>query len=137
MGKDIAGTWFKRELSLAFAQAKDRDDKIKEKKDSGKADNKKKPKKNAAPAPPPGLQLGKGSRAFLDFLLDQLNHGADGGLLASTAPIKFNASLNKELQGELAEILQVRNQERRLPKCAKGTRDMTPMQMAIREKAFN
>ena len=37
----------------------------------------------------------------------------------------------------MTEILQVRNQERRLPKCAKGTRDMTPMMMAIREKAFN
>ena len=37
----------------------------------------------------------------------------------------------------MTEILQVRNQERRLPKCAKGTRDMTPMMMAIREQAFN
>ncbi len=45
--------------------------------------------------------------------------------------------MNKELQGELTEILQVRNQERRLPKCAKGTRDMTPLQMAIREQAFD
>lgn len=61
---------FKKELGIAFAQAKERDSVIKAKKSDGKADNKKKPKKNAAPAPPPGLQLGKGSRAFLDFLLD-------------------------------------------------------------------
>ena len=45
--------------------------------------------------------------------------------------------MNKELNSEMTEILQVRNQERRLPKCAKGTRDMTPMMMAIREQAFN
>jgi histidyl-tRNA synthetase len=36
----------------------------------------------------------------------------------------------------LNEVLESRNEERRKPKCAKGTRDMTPLQMAIREKAF-
>lgn len=45
-------------------------------------------------------------------------------------------SLNSELALTLTEILQSRNEERRLPKCAKGTRDMNPLQMAIREKAF-
>jgi histidyl-tRNA synthetase len=49
---------------------------------------------------------------------------------------KFDAAVNKELSGELGEMLQVRNQERRKPKCAKGTRDMNPLQMAIRDKAF-
>ena len=52
-------------------------------------------------------------------------------------PSKLNLAINKELQMELGEALAVRNQERRLPKCAKGTRDMNPLQMAIREKAFN
>ncbi len=37
----------------------------------------------------------------------------------------------------MTEILQVRNEERRRPKCAKGTRDMTPLQMAIKEQALN
>ncbi len=37
----------------------------------------------------------------------------------------------------LDEILELRNEERRRPKCAKGTRDMLPVQMAIRERAFN
>ena len=37
----------------------------------------------------------------------------------------------------LDEILELRNEERRRPKCAKGTRDMLPTQMAIRERAFN
>ena len=30
----------------------------------------------------------------------------------------------------------MRNEDRRKPKCAKGTRDMLPRQMAIRDKAF-
>jgi histidyl-tRNA synthetase len=34
------------------------------------------------------------------------------------------------------EILEPTNESGRKPKCAKGTRDMTPLQMAIREKAF-
>ena len=36
----------------------------------------------------------------------------------------------------MSEILQVHNEECRKPKCAKGTRDMIPEQMAIRENAF-
>jgi len=45
--------------------------------------------------------------------------------------------VNKELDSVLNEVLEQRNEERRKPKCAKGTRDMTPLQMAIRERAFN
>lgn len=120
---------FKRELSEAFKIAKTEDDAIKAKKGNAKADAKKKPKKNAAPAPPPGIQVGRGSRALFDFI-------SQSTLLSNPNAESFNAALNKELQTELTEILQVRNQERRLPKCAKGTRDMTPLQMAIREKAF-
>ena len=45
--------------------------------------------------------------------------------------------LNKEFESELTEALMVHNQETRIPKCAKGTRDMLPKQMAIREHAFN
>ena len=37
----------------------------------------------------------------------------------------------------LDEILELRNEVGRRPKCAKGTRDMLPAQMAIRERAFN
>lgn len=33
--------------------------------------------------------------------------------------------------------METKNEERRKPKCAKGTRDMTPIQMAIKEKALN
>lgn len=50
---------------------------------------------------------------------------------------KLNTLQNKELEGVFDEILEQRNEERRKPKCAKGTRDMKPLQMAIRERAFN
>ena len=50
---------------------------------------------------------------------------------------KLNVLINKELDSVLNEVLEQRNEERRKPKCAKGTRDMLPIQMAIREKAFN
>ena len=56
-------------------------------------------------------------------------------------PVDFSTKLdtlhNKELEGVLAEVLEQRNEERRKPKCAKGTRDMKPLQMAIRERAFS
>ena len=124
LGANRIAAAFKKELTEAFKIAKEEDDKIKAKKggaNAAKADSKKKPKKNAAPAAPPGIQLGRGSRTFFDFL-------AQSSLLSSEdLAMSFNVALNKELQTELAEVLQVRNQERRLPKCAKGTRDMNPL----------
>jgi hypothetical protein len=39
----------------------------------------------------------------------------------------LNIHKNRELQSVLGEILEARNEERRRPKCAKGTRDMTPL----------
>lgn len=70
------------------------------------------------------MALGKGTRALIEFLKTNSNFGA------------FDMAKNKELSSVVGDILQVHNDERRLPKCAKGTRDMTPLQMAIREKAF-
>lgn len=56
MGRNKIASIFKTELKEAFKVAKDQDDAIKAKKGGAKAaDAKKKPKKNAAPAPPPGL----------------------------------------------------------------------------------
>ena len=99
-GANKVGEAFKRELRESFKIAKEKDDAIKAKKGAAnaKADAKKKPKKNAAPAPPPGIQLGRGSRAFFDFL-------AQSTLLADAKVGNFNAALNKELQGELTEML--------------------------------
>ena len=130
LGRNEVSTVFRRELTAGFAKATAVDEAAKAK-GAGKADKSKKPKKNAAPAPPPGIQLGKGSRALFDFL------GQTPLLSEQASILTFNVALNKELQAELSEVLQVRNQERRLPKCAKGTRDMTPLQMAIREESFN
>ena len=50
---------------------------------------------------------------------------------------KIDPLRSKEVESVLQEVLEQRNEERRKPQCAKGTRDMTPLQMAIREKAFN
>ena len=57
--------------------------------------------------------------------------------LPNNAQTKLSVLTNKELDSVLNEVLEQRNEERRKPKCAKGTRDMTPLQMAIRERAFN
>lgn len=55
MGADKIATAFKRELKEAFTVSKAQDEEIKAKKAGAKVDAKKKPKKNAAPAPPPGI----------------------------------------------------------------------------------
>jgi histidyl-tRNA synthetase len=39
---------------------------------------------------------------------------------------KLNYLFNKEFEGVLDEILELRNEVGRRPKCAKGTRDMLP-----------
>ena len=44
---------------------------------------------------------------------------------------------NIDYQKALNQVTEVSNQERRKPKCAKGTRDMNPFQMAIKERALN
>ena len=125
---DLNEIW-KKELRATFEKAKEQDEKAKAK-GAGKGDAKKKAKKGAEEKPA-GLQLGKGSRQFLDFLTQS----------KLTARVDeepwLTVGLNKELESEMSEILQVHNQESRRPKCAKGTRDMTPLQMAIREVAFN
>lgn len=86
MGRNKISAIFKTELKEAFTVAKTQDDAIKAKKGAA-ADSKKKPKKNAAPAPPPGLQLGKGSRGFFEFL-------SQGNLLANPDINSFSAAFN-------------------------------------------
>ena len=39
---------------------------------------------------------------------------------------KVDPLTNKEIDSLLSEILEQRNEERRRPKCPKGTRDMDP-----------
>jgi hypothetical protein len=119
---DKARDTFLKELSYTFAVALKQDFEIKEKKAAKGGDDgkKKKAKKDAAPAVV-GIQFGKGTRQFFDFLVvSKLVEHED-------ALKKFEVAFNKELASELTEILQVHNEERRRPKCAKGTRDMTPL----------
>ena len=95
------------------------------------AEQDKKKKKQA----PTSLAFGTGTRKFFDYLL--LITESEGELNLERFNKKLNFLFNKEFEGVLDEILELRNEERRRPKCAKGTRDMLPTQMAIRERAFN
>jgi histidyl-tRNA synthetase len=49
---------------------------------------------------------------------------------------KLDFFQNGELRSTVQEIIESSNQGTRRPKCPKGTRDMSPTKMAIREKAF-
>ena len=72
------------------------------------------------------LPFGKGTRQFFDHLL-LLNANSYEEFVP-----KIDVHINRQLEAVLEEILEAKNEERRKPKCAKGTRDMTPFQMAIR-----
>jgi hypothetical protein len=97
LGNNYLRNGFISELSISFRLAKIEDEAIKVKA-SGADDSKKKKKAN------------------------------DGNnLLANQSNQRFEVAFNKELSSELSEILQVHNEERRRPKCAKGARDMTPL----------
>mmetsp|Transcript_4445 Transcript_4445/g.6572 ORF Transcript_4445/g.6572 Transcript_4445/m.6572 type:complete len:125 (+) Transcript_4445:1181-1555(+) len=61
----------------------------------------------------------------------------EAGKDAAVFKKKLNFFRNKELQTTVMEIVESTNEGSRKPKCAKGTRDMSPTKMAIREKAFN
>lgn len=63
-----------------------------------------------------------GTRKFFDYLLQVLPATQN----EQEARQKLNVLVNKELDGVLNEVLESRNEERRRPKCAKGTRDMLP-----------
>jgi len=92
----------------------------------------KKKKKQAATT----LQFGAGTRKLFDYFLLILGE-QDSPLSFEEFAKKLNYLFNKEFEGVLDEILELRNEVGRRPKCAKGTRDMLPSQMAIRERAFN
>lgn len=85
-------------------------------------------------APVTSILLGSGTRRFFDYLLLVVPE-------TTTEEPEFKRYIdvlyNKEVNSVLDEVLEQRNEERRKPKCPKGTRDMTARQMAIRERAFN
>lgn len=94
----------------------------------GKDDEKAAKKKKA----PKEIPFGKGLRMLFDYL-QELNAESKGNLLP-----RLDFFMNKELQVFMMnEVVESANELSRRPKCAKGTRDMSPKKMAIREKAFN
>ncbi len=101
----------------------------KEQQNEQKSQGKKVQEKKKGKEEPKTLQFGKGTRQLFDYLLALTAKGVS----LSQGLDQFR---NPELPGVLGELLEQRNEERRRPKCAKGTRDMTPYQMAVRERAF-
>ena len=103
------------------------------KEEEGKGDDKKKAKKKKGKEAVTTIGFGRGTRSFFDYLqILETECGKDQALFKK----KLNFSNNRELQSIVREILEQSNESSRKPKCAKGTRDMNPFQMAIREKAF-
>lgn len=100
--------------------------------EEGKDDKKKSKKK--AKVLVTSIKFGKGTRALFDYLqVLEVECGGDQTLFA----YKLDYFNNRELQSVVREIVEVSNESQRKPKTAKGTRDMSPTKMAIREKAFN
>jgi hypothetical protein len=67
---------------------------------------------------------GKGTSALVKLLMDNKSAFEDqSGFISLVHPF-------------INSLLQSRNEERRLPKIPKGTRDFTPLQTSIRKKAF-
>ena len=110
------------EVAMAFAHNK----KIEEQMTQGKGDEKDEKKKKKAPKTIP---FGKGLRAFFEFLLELSQDGVD-------MRQKLDFFKNRDLQAVIGDIVAGTNEGTKKPKCAKGTRDMSPRKMAIREKAF-
>ena len=115
---------------MAFKKNRVQESLLKAPKAEGEQDKKK--KKQAATT----LQFGAGTRKLFDYLLLILGE-QNSELSFEVFEKKLNYLFNKEFEGVLDEILELRNEVGRRPKCAKGTRDMLPSQMAIRERAFN
>jgi hypothetical protein len=123
---------YMQELLSTFSKNKAQEAVLKAPKAEGQGAEQDKKKKKQAPT---SLAFGTGTRKFFDYLL--LITESEGELNLERFNKKLNFLFNKEFDGVLDEILELRNEERRRPKCAKGTRDMLPTQMAIRERAFN
>jgi hypothetical protein len=119
------------ELMTAFKKNRVAESLLKAPKAEGEQDKKK--KKQAATT----LQFGAGTRKLFDYLLLILGEQDSTPLSFEEFEKKLNYLFNKEFENVLDEILELRNEVGRRPKCAKGTRDMLPSQMAIRERAFN
>lgn len=100
--------------------------------DSVKTDKKSEKKKKAV--------FGKGTASFLQFIKDRLLGGATKADLEKFTQDIFSVLDPKgsgfdDLLAKVKEIVE-NNENRRLPKLPKGTRDFAKEQMAVRERAF-
>jgi len=76
-----------------------------------------------------GLKLGKGTMQYIQFL--DLNENGEFENFKS-----YTSLDNSDYTKVLYEVTQIQNEGMRKPKCAKGTRDMNPLQSAIKEHAI-
>lgn len=77
-----------------------------------------------------GVKYGKGTTLYVEYL--------DTCTIESLEDFKIATNISKTAYAKLLnEVVEVSNEETRLPKCAKGTRDMNPLQAAIKENAIN
>ena len=76
-----------------------------------------------------GMKFGKGTSTYIEFL--DKHEAEDFEAFEQLVSLS-----NKEYLRVLTEATEITNEEMRLPKCAKGTRDMNPLQCAIKEKAI-
>ena len=132
---------YMKELYAVYGKNKTTEDEMKAKaqakKDQGGKDGNEKAQKQAmqkAKVEVVGIKFGKGTRKFFDYLQDL---EAECGKDESVFLRRLDFFKNKELQSIISEIIESSNEGTRKPKCPKGTRDMSPTKMAIREKAFN
>lgn len=101
--------------------------------EAAQKDDKKRQSKKKGKEAPKAIQFGKGTRRLFDYLLDLYAESQQNQELFRK---KLDFFQNKELQTIVREIAETTNESTKRPKCAKGTRDMSPKKMAIREKAF-
>ena len=77
-----------------------------------------------------GVKWGKGTVLYMEFF-DQ------NGSEEFEDFMKLTDISNSAYMKVLNEVTEVQNQAMKKPKCAKGTRDMTPLQSAIKEQAID
>ena len=131
---------YKKELYAIYGKNKTTEEAMKAKaqakKDQGGKDGNEKAQKAAkkkAKVEVVGIKFGKGTRKFFDYLQEL---EAESGKDESVFLTRLDFFKNRELQSIITEIIESSNETGRKPKCPKGTRDMSPTKMAIREKAF-
>lgn len=77
-----------------------------------------------------GIKFGKGTTTYFEYLDTNTSEEYDDFK-------RHTCISNNKYSKVLRDVTEISNEGMRLPKCAKGTRDMNPLQSAIKEKAIN